>query len=94
MTTILADKGTSATGRLDYSVVSEPATVHDLLLQKSDGTFELVVWDEKPAGGSDDVVVDLGAQLAAGLLVDDHEHDRQRGQHHGDHPCHQPPAQA
>jgi hypothetical protein len=60
MTTILADHGSAPPGRLDYSIASEPATVHDLLLQKSNGKFELVVWDERPTGGSDDVDVDLG----------------------------------
>jgi hypothetical protein len=60
MTTILADTGSSTPGLLDYSIANEPATVHDLLLQKSNGTFELVVWDEHPEGGSDNVVVSLG----------------------------------
>ena len=59
MTTILADTGSTAPGKLDYSVANEPATVHDLLLQKSSGTFELVVWDEKPSGGPDSVTVNL-----------------------------------
>jgi hypothetical protein len=61
LTTILADAGTSGSpGKLDYSIADEPATVHDLLLQKSDGTFALVVWNERPGGGSDDVTIDLG----------------------------------
>ncbi len=38
-----------------------PATVHDLLLQKSEGTFDLVVWGERFTGGSDNVTVNLGA---------------------------------
>ena len=61
LTTILADTGSIQTpGRLAYSVPSRPATVHDLLLQKSNGTFELVLWGERFAGGSDDVTVNLG----------------------------------
>ena len=60
LTTILAGAGTNAPGKLDYSVAPEPATVHDLLLQKSDGTFALVLWDERPGGGSDTVTVNLG----------------------------------
>jgi len=44
---------------LAYTIAGEPATVHDLLLQKSDGTFEIVVWDERPSGGTDSVTVDL-----------------------------------
>ena len=62
MTTILsdaADWGARSTGRLDYAIASEPSTVHDLLLQKSSGIFDLVVWDEHPGGGSDDVTIDL-----------------------------------
>jgi hypothetical protein len=59
LTTILADTGAAAPGKLDYTIASEPATVHDLLLRKSDGHFELVVWDEKLSGGSDSVTVNL-----------------------------------
>jgi hypothetical protein len=64
LTTILADKPSSATARsLNYSISGEPATVHDLLLQKGNGAFELVVWSEK-AAGSNDVTVNLGAPFA------------------------------
>jgi hypothetical protein len=59
-TTILADTGSATPGQLNYSIASEPITVHDLLLQKSNGTFDVVVWNERPMGGSDDVTVDLG----------------------------------
>ena len=59
LTTILADTGAAAPGKLDYSIANEPATVHDLLLRKSSGHFELVVWDEKLSGGTDSVTVDL-----------------------------------
>lgn len=60
LTTILADAKTlPGPGRLDYAIAGEPPTVHDLLLQKSSGTFELVVWDER-ASGTDAVVVSLG----------------------------------
>ena len=59
LTTVLADTVTLASpGRLDYTVAGEPATVHDLLLQKSTGAFELVVWDER-ASGADSVTVNL-----------------------------------
>jgi hypothetical protein len=60
LTTILAGSGTKTPGKLDYSIASEPETVHDLLLQKSDGTFALIVWDERQTGGSDMVTVNLG----------------------------------
>ena len=33
--------------------------MHDLLLQKSNGVFDLVVWDERPGGGTDGVTVSL-----------------------------------
>jgi hypothetical protein len=70
-TTILADSGSGGpTGRLDYSIAADPATVHDLLLQKSSGTFELVVWDERPTGGSDSVAVDLGHTRATVQVYD------------------------
>ena len=40
LTAILADQGAPAKpGRLDYSLSEQPATVHEFLLQKSDGTF-------------------------------------------------------
>jgi hypothetical protein len=47
---------------LNYSIPSEPATVHDLLLQKSTrNTFEVVVWDERPIGEAvDNVTINLG----------------------------------
>jgi hypothetical protein len=62
-TTILADHSSNFTpGSIAYSIPNEPATVHDLLLQKSDGTFDLAVWDEQiPGSGvSDSVTVNLG----------------------------------
>ncbi len=70
LTTILADAGSRAPGKLDYVIAGEPATVHDLLLQKSDGTFALAVWDEKPSGGSDAVTVDLGTSRATVTVYD------------------------
>jgi hypothetical protein len=61
LTTILADNTSNAPGSLDYSIPNEPATVHDMLLQKSDGSFYLAVWDERVVGtGSDNVTVNLG----------------------------------
>lgn len=61
LTTILADSGDlRKPGKLSYSIVKQPATMHDLLLQKSDGKFALVVWNER-VSGSDTITVDLGA---------------------------------
>ena len=70
LTTILADRTPIAhPGRLNYSIPNQPATVHDLLLQKSDGTFALVVWGEKVTG-TEDVVVDLGGEHASVKVYD------------------------
>jgi hypothetical protein len=60
LTTVLADKGTLArSGQLDFELVNQPNTVHELLLQHSDGTFQLIVWDER-LQGEDRVTVQLG----------------------------------
>jgi len=60
LTTILADKGSLVKpGQLNYSIPEQPATVHEMLLQRSDGTFVLVVWNER-LKGADEVTVRLG----------------------------------
>lgn len=71
LTTILADEAsTMASGTLDYSILEPPATVHELLLQKSDGRFALVVWNERFTGGSDNVTVKLGTTAASVKVYD------------------------
>jgi len=70
MTTILADHGSiKKPGQLNYSIPGQPATVHDLLLQKSDGTFELVVWGEQVKGASN-ITVHLGGDYASVKVYD------------------------
>jgi len=70
LTTILADKGTlRKLGKLDYSIPDQPATVHDMLLQNSDGTFQLVVWGER-VKGEDSVTVRLGGTHASVKVYD------------------------
>ena len=70
LTTILADKGAlPSPGRLDYAIPEKPDTVHDLLLQNSDGTFHLVVWGER-VKGSDSVTVKLGGPPASVKIYD------------------------
>jgi hypothetical protein len=70
LTTILADKGSlRKPGTLDYSIPAEPETVHDLLLQRSDGVFELVVWGEQ-LKGANDVTVNLGGAWASVKIYD------------------------
>jgi hypothetical protein len=73
LTTILSDTNSSFTpGTLNCSIPSQPATVHDLLLQKADGIFYLVVWDEQVPGANitDSVTVNLGATYSAVSLYD------------------------
>ena len=61
LTTILADKGgRTDPGQLDYAIPAQPATVHDLLLRHSDGTFQLVIWGER-VSGEDRVTIRFGA---------------------------------
>jgi len=70
LTAILAGNSPLPTpSGLGYSITDQPATVHDLLLRKSDGTFELIVWNERLVG-SDNVTVDLGATFASVTVYD------------------------
>lgn len=70
LTTILADTGTlREPGKLAYAIPEEPATVHDMLLQHSDGTFQLVVWGER-VKGEDTVTIALGGTHAAVKVYD------------------------
>ena len=53
LTSILADTSSNfGSSPLSYSISNEPATVHDLLLQKSDGTYALAVWGDQIIGES------------------------------------------
>jgi hypothetical protein len=62
MTTILQDTTNFTPGQLNYSIASEPATVHDMLLQKSNGTFYLAIWDEQTSTSTtDNITVTFGA---------------------------------
>ncbi|MCJ2179804.1 hypothetical protein [Novosphingobium album (ex Hu et al. 2023)] len=59
LTTILADSALSSPpGELAFAIANQPETVHDLLLQHSDGTFQLVVWGER-LKGTDTVTIKL-----------------------------------
>lgn len=70
LTTILRDRrhGSDA-GTLDYSILSRPPTVHDLLLQNSKGIFQLVVWNER-LEGSDSVTVQFSESPASVSVYD------------------------
>lgn len=60
MTTILKDKGEpKRVGRLAYDIENMSEVVHDLLLQKSDGSFVLIIWGEYYAGGKRDITLRL-----------------------------------
>jgi hypothetical protein len=68
--TILADNGTLANpGHLDFAIVNQPETVHELLLQHSEGTFQLIVWDER-LRGQHRVTVQLGVTPASARIYD------------------------
>jgi hypothetical protein len=70
LTTILADQGVLANpGELDFEIMKQPNTVHELLLQRSDGTFQLVVWDER-LSGEDRVTIHLGTIQARAIIYD------------------------
>ena len=70
LTSILADDIPIATpGKLDYSIAKQPPTVHDLLFQKSDGVFQLVVWGEQVTGANN-ITVNLGSIRATVMIYD------------------------
>jgi hypothetical protein len=71
LTTILHDTNSAArnSGNLNYSIPNPPATVHDLLLEKGDGTFSLVVWNEQ-LKGSASVSIELGSRFPELTLYD------------------------
>ena len=70
LTTILADNGTLAKpGQLDFAIVNQPETVHELLLQHSEATFQLIVWDER-LRGQHRVTVELGVTPASVRIYD------------------------
>lgn len=70
LTTILADeRPVESPGVLNYSLVDQPVTVHDLLLQKSNGAFELVIWDEN-ARDRDHVIINFGRPCESLKLYD------------------------
>jgi hypothetical protein len=64
LTEILVDSSHVASpGHLDYSIANQSPTIHDLLIQKSSGVFELALWDENVMG-DDHVTLNLGRAYA------------------------------
>lgn len=65
LTTILNDQGRIAKpGAFGFTYRNRPDTVHDLLLQNSDGTFQLIVWGER-LRGEDRISIDFDRPHAA-----------------------------
>ncbi|HTR34915.1 MAG TPA: hypothetical protein VMH80_03365 [Bryobacteraceae bacterium] len=75
LTAILKDSGGAASsftpGSLNYSISNLPSTANSMLMEKSDGTFDLTVWDEQTiwneasqseiSVGTQNATVNLGA---------------------------------
>ena len=71
MTTILHDTTSAFTPiALNCSIPGEPGTVHDLLMQKSNGTYELAVWGDQVIGKSNLVTVNLGSTIPTVKVYD------------------------
>lgn len=71
LTSILQDMNYGALKGLPYHY-SAPSTFHDLLLQRSDGRFFLVVWNERVPkdSGTDSVPIDLGKSFSTVNIYD------------------------
>jgi hypothetical protein len=70
LTTILADKGAvKKLQSLHYSIANQPETVHDLLLQNSNGRLQLVMWGER-AAGNDEIKINLGKKFGVIKVYD------------------------
>ena len=63
LTTLLGDSGGGSPGSLDYSLDGTVPGDNSLLLEKSDGSYWLAVWDE--SGGDHTVTLNLGSPAAA-----------------------------
>lgn len=61
LTSILQDQGPARQVKaLEYHIPDQSPTVHDMLLQRSDGTLFIVLWGERFTGGLDQVAIQLG----------------------------------
>lgn len=70
LTTILKGDGAAKEpGALDHELAGATETVHELLLQRGDGAFQLVVWDER-VKGEDRVTVKFGVEQAGVTIFD------------------------
>jgi hypothetical protein len=64
-TVILADpKPVKLPGQLAYDIPDQPATTHDLLLQKGNGRYMLAIWGERfGSGGADRITIRFGKKM-------------------------------
>jgi hypothetical protein len=70
LTTILTDsRPLAGPGQLDFEIVNQPKTVHEVLLQHSEGAFQLIVWGER-LSGKDRVTVRFGVTQASARVYD------------------------
>jgi hypothetical protein len=71
MTTILDDDDENFTpAKLAYDIPNQSETVHDLLLQKKDGTFLLVLWAENYKSNAQTVAVYFGETQSSIKIYD------------------------
>jgi hypothetical protein len=68
LTTILADSGTPKSGTLAMGLTDTQSSDHSLLMEKSNGTFELALWNE--SAGAHSVTLSLGATASAISVYD------------------------
>ncbi|MCL1794695.1 MAG: hypothetical protein FWG34_12605 [Oscillospiraceae bacterium] len=52
-------KNINSTEQLSYAIHNISETVHELLLQKSEGEFYLILWDERFTGGKDEIEIEF-----------------------------------
>ena len=70
LTTILADTTNFTPGTLNYTVTGLPASAHQFLLQKSDGTFVIALWNEAaPVWGGGMSTPDVNVTLTLGTAA-------------------------
>jgi Ca2+-binding RTX toxin-like protein len=68
LTTIMADSGGARTDSLTYGLTGTTGNDHSLLMEKSDGTFQLAIWNETDAAHY--VTLSLGAAAQAIRIYD------------------------
>lgn len=60
LTSILHDmKSPEVSSDFRYMIQNRSETIHDLPLQKSDGSINLVIWNERFTGGNDEITIDF-----------------------------------